>query len=95
MPYKTDIYKLDNEGNMSHLATYSLPKEKALKCAVLQFLHKRWDTWNYDKIDIKLSQSKSTGQFMYFYDDNSVLFTRNERLIEHETTEELKKLLNV
>lgn len=82
MPFFTDIYKIDNEGNIAFLATYSLSKEKALKCAVLQFLQKRYNTWNYDKIKIPLHVSKRSGQYMYFYDSNSALYTRNERWID-------------
>ena len=71
----TDIYKIDNDGEISFFATYCLPKEQALRSAVLKYLMKRGDSWNYDKIAVPLIKRKDD---LYFpFNENSVLFTRD------------------
>lgn len=73
----TEIYKIDNEGEISLFAIYGLSKEQSLKNAVLQYLSKRWDTWNYDKIFVPIKSRN--GDYYFPFSDNSMLFTRSPK----------------
>lgn len=68
----TDIYNIATDGEISLVASYSLPKEQALKCFVLQ-RRRRYDTWNYKGIEVPLKFHN--GRYYYFLNDNSTLFT--------------------
>lgn len=70
----TDIYHIDNNGEIVFHSVYSLPPKEALKCAVLQFIYKNWNTWNYDKVHVPLKEVR--GRFIFNFGDNEAFFTK-------------------
>ena len=72
----TTVYKIDDEGNIDELATYSQPPKQSLKNAFLQFIKNNWNTWNYSNINVDIKEGKRG--FHIPFGDNSVLFTREK-----------------
>jgi hypothetical protein len=70
----TDIYKLDENGEISFHSSYSLPAEEALKCAAIQ-ITKRFDTWNYQNIFVPIKRIRN--QYYFTFGENKALFTIN------------------
>lgn len=68
----TDIYELDEDGRIIMVTTYGLPKEEALKNCVLQHYRKRFDTWNYEDIEVTIVPYK--GEYFHLH-HGKVLFT--------------------
>lgn len=72
----TKIYMIDENGNISHLATYSLEPKKALIAYYMQNEKNNFNTWNYPS-DLEIIKHMSNGSdFAYFKGDSSI-FTRS------------------
>jgi disulfide oxidoreductase YuzD len=60
------IKSIDEQGNITNHASYSLPADRALVCYLEQTINNRYDTWNYwqDFIDIAGNEHKTKSKFI-------------------------------
>ena len=63
---KSVIRKLDDNGQITDLATYTLEPEKALVCYLEQFINKNYDTWKYFEnfIDVAGKEWETKSKFI-------------------------------
>ena len=71
----TEIWRIDDNGEMKHLATYLLPSERALICFKEQEKG-NMNTWDYPSCDPEIKQTPH-GEFAYFSGKNTSTYTRS------------------
>lgn len=74
----TEIWQIDDNGNISELACYTLEPKKALIVFRQQNEFKNFNTWNYPKEDPAIKQLKN-GEFVYFTGENTSIYTKTIR----------------
>lgn len=73
MKTSTKVYHADGEG-IEFFAVYTLPPEEAFKCAVLQFVKKTWNTWDYNNKKVPYVETKHS--LIYYYGIDEALIVR-------------------
>lgn len=69
------IFKIDDDGNITELASYQLLPYDALKAAYLQFIKNYYNTWMYDHLKPDIQETKNG--YVIFYGENSALYVKN------------------
>jgi len=71
----TTIMQIDEQGDISELATYSLPAKQALIAHRQKFELNRGNTWTYPSEDAVIREMRG-GEYCYFRGDANI-FTRS------------------
>jgi len=73
----TEIWKINDEGEMSFISIYTLPAKEALICYRQQNEFKNYNSWDYPKDDHAIKEFKTKpGTFVYFTGENTSIYTR-------------------
>lgn len=71
----TEIWQINDEGNINYLASYTLEPKRALIAYKQQTERRNYNTWDYpeDDQDIKCT---AMGNFAYYKGENTVVYTK-------------------
>gem|GEM_PF-7035925 len=72
----TEIWKVDDKGDVTQITSYTLPSEEALIYFRQQNEYKNYNTWLYPKEDPAIKKYKDKNEYYYFKIDNTLFFTR-------------------
>lgn len=70
----TVVYKIEKDGEIKELATYSLESKEALKAAYLQFIKNNYNTWDYDNYGVEIEEGSSG--YHILLNDNESLYVK-------------------
>jgi hypothetical protein len=70
----TTVFKIDDSGTISELATYSLSPKESVRNAFQQLIVRNLSTWNYDNVESDIKESKRG--FHILFGKNSALFSK-------------------
>ena len=73
----TEIWQIDDNGNISYLTCYTLEPKRALIAYKQQKERKNYNTWDYPKDDPDI-KCTARGNFAYYKGENTVVYTKSE-----------------
>ena len=74
----TEIWTINDNGIMSMVTLYTLPKLEAITCFYEQTIRHNFNTWDY-KYDPAKFKKLSSGEYCFDFGENTVFYTKEEK----------------